>query len=586
MLYENYDKELLKFVDSPIENARYLDGIQPPLSLWVKLKYRIPPLRKYISANDAKNIFEHLYASHLSRSSNCADNLSPSSYNPYNIENINKICNELNKYFRIGLLIESNLTETDKAIASDYIKINVFTKLEYHCNRISESYNLSDDYLQSIVSEENLWISFFLSEIYLLLRCGLLSANFAGGSLAFHTSQAYEKKLSRYWLSEILEANSKLSDTKFYMDMSKYLLVNRAIPKELVNPVIDNILDKIFSIHVNYVTNDISNNKRYKFLREIIFFSLVLECNSLMGTNSVDRLYFRKGDYISDNTLSYIDNALGALSEAKINNIGGFIHQTTSRSYARGSLSFKYGLRKFAGALLETMQNDLKGSDFKGGLGDSFETDYVLNYLKKLDYFGFKPYRGFKAGNKSLIKGYDVDIVLHDSENDIYYFIQVKYRFSALPTYLSERIKFFNEKSFKKGYLDQLVTLKENFNNENIRKQIDNIGLKGANTRNSHFVLLHNIPFLNFYEYKGVLFYEWNLLRNILQEGKIYWKKDSNSGDISSNSKLQLHKPDDIIAAYFDNSANGKDLKKQFELFKKSRCLFNLEKTNVQCQMN
>lgn len=587
MLYEHKDIKLLEFVDNPISNIDYLCLEKSSGSLRAKILYRFPSLRKFISERDTKVIFDHLYGSYLKEAKKSIEDLKPSPNNVRNQNDIEKMLEGFTEFFRIGLLLDHNYDPAafDEDLATMYIRVNLLTKLEHHCNRVAESFDLSEDYFYSIASNEKLWISFFLSEAYLLLSNNILKLSFKGNDIIFKLNKTFEGRMKGYWISEFLESQSQISDMKAYHDMSTFLKKNRAIPKELADAFIDYVLDKVFSINARYITEDVSVNQRYLFLREIIFFSLVLECCSLRGKNSRDRQFFLESGNIRNESLLFINQQLSSESDARIANNGGFVYKVSDSIYMRGSLSFKYGLRKFAGILLDAKQKQLKGRDFKGELGEFFEMDYVLNYLKELDYLGYTPFGGFKSGNKAEIKGHDVDIVLHDSKNDVYYFIQVKYKFSALPTYLSEQVKFFNDESFKKGYVKQLLALKNNFNHRSIRSQLSSRGLGGAKSDNSHFIVLHNIPFLNFYEHEGVHFYEWNLLRNILQDGKILWRKDDEFGEYATSNELQLHKPDEIINQYLSNSVNGKDLQQQFDLFKRSKCLFSFSGRNVQCQM-
>lgn len=132
----------------------------------------------------------------------------------------------------------------------------------------------------------------FLSEAYLLLSNNMLKLCFKGNDIILEPSKAFKDRMKGYWFSEILESNSKISDMKAYHDMSIYLKNNMAIPKELADTSIDYVLDKVFSINVRFITEDICVNQRYLFLREIIYFSLVLECCSLVGESSKDRNFF------------------------------------------------------------------------------------------------------------------------------------------------------------------------------------------------------------------------------------------------------------------------------------------------------
>lgn len=587
MLYEYQDRELLDFVDNPIKNLNYLIDKKSSRNLLSKMLYKFPFFRKLISKKGAKLIFEQLYSDYIIEAEAEFQNLKPSSQKVHNKDDIDKILKAFTEYFSIGLLFEnrderSNLNEEYVMM---FTSINLITKLEYHCNRVTEANDLSGEYFHSIAYNEKIWITYFLSEVYLLLSSGNYTLSFRKNDIIINPSFEFKKRMKGYWLSEILESNSKTSDIKTLSDISTFLRKNKSIPNQLANVTVDYILDKVFSINTKYINEAIHENEKYHFLREVIFFSLILECQPIEGNNTVNRKYFLSSNYIRNESLFLIEQALYSKDNARLNNNGGFICKQTESSYCRGPLSFKYGLRKFAGILLDLKQKQLKGPDFKGELGDIFEADYVLNYLEGLNYFGYIPYEGFKSGNKSKIKGYDVDIVLHDEKKDIYYFIQVKYRFSAMPTYLTEQFKFFNEEAFRKGFVKQLLTLKNNFNNQSIRDQLTSKGLSNAKTENSHFILLHNLPFLNFHEYKDIYFYEWNLLRNILQDGKMYWRKDDKFGDVFSSQDIALNKPNEIVNNYLKNNINGEELQKQFKLYEKAKCIFRFGSKNVECQI-
>lgn len=580
MIYKNIDRDLLEFVDNPIKNIGYLKNKSTSLRLWVRLLYSIPFFRRYISTNEAKLIFYNLYIDFLKGTSSIVEELKPLKYAENNIvEYVDDALKILTSYFRIEI---NNLLENEKEMASGFIYIHLISKLGYHCNRISESLNLSEEYSYSIVSAEKLFISYFLSEIYLFLESDLFNIKLINKNVIIQLNREGEKRLKGYWLSEFLEENTKFSDTDIFREVSTYLTKSNSINSTLINALTDNILDKMFSISHRYLPQHISNNEKYKCLREVVYFSALLECCKIKGINSINRAFFQNDRNISNNSLALIDTIVEFNPDNKIGGLGGFIYKDSKNNYCRGVLAFKYGVRKFAGILIDKKQKQLKGRDFKGDIGSSFEVTYLLKHLE--EFKGYKVYKGFKSGNKSKIQGYDIDLVLVDIKHNDYYFIQVKYRFSALPTYFSEQYKFFNEGAFKKG-CDQLLAFKKNLNHESIRQTLDNNDLGGANKNNSHFILLHNIPFLNFYEYKGIYFYEWNLFRNILHGGKIYWHHNNEVGESTPANILKLHKPNEIIDAYFNISINDEKLKKQFDLFKKAKCKFSFGKGNVECKM-
>lgn len=286
---------------------------------------------------------------------------------------------------------------------------------------------------------------------------------------------------------------------------------------------------------------------------------------------------------MSPATLGMINSSLSG-QVPTLNSVSSFIEYKSS-AYLRGALSFKYGLKKFVGQLLgKTGQCD-KRRDFRGALGVGFETDYIINYIKGINDPRFKIFGEFKPGNKSMVRGYDIDLVLQDLEDDIYYFIQVKYRFSNIPTYLSEQCRLFLEPGFRKGFVKQLAVLRDNLVDDSIRQKLNDHGLANAHAHNSFFILLHNIPFLNFYELDGIFFYEWNLLRNILRDGRVQFRKDQELTEQYVLSKPRLHQPGELINSYLKHSQNGVQLVDNYDIYCRASAQFEYNDLNVICKL-
>ena len=171
------------------------------------------------------------------------------------------------------------------------------------------------------------------------------------------------------------------------------------------------------------------------------------------------------------------------------------------------------------------------------------------------------------------------------NRNFQFYFIQVKYLLSVLPKFLVERINTLGRNPLQKGFDPQLLSLRKNFNDPSIKEKLRNSGLEGATLENSHFILLHNLPFLSFYESQGVLFYEWNLLRNILQDGKIYWSGNKGSGVTSSGDKFELHESKKIMNSYFTEQNHRGALSKQFNLYQSSTISIKYDDINIECPL-
>lgn len=94
-------------------------------------------------------------------------------------------------------------------------------------------------------------------------------------------------------------------------------------------------------------------------------------------------------------------------------------------------------------------------------------------------------------------------------------------------------------------------------------------GLERATNENSHFVFLHNIPFLNFYQSDGIYFYEWNLFRNLMQGAKVNFKQHGIPG-AEVRKPFMLHDLEAALGAYIDDQCPKTSIGPDFEVFSNS----------------
>jgi len=261
--------------------------------------------------------------------------------------------------------------------------------------------------------------------------------------------------------------------------------------------------------------------------------------------------------------------------------------QFKGSNIAQRNLSFRYGLRRIVGRMFDLPKSGSTLRDFKGDLGKSFQK-YVLDELESLNYMGYKSFEGFKHGSKSPIKGYDIDLILYDEQMNIYYFIQAKYWFSLSPTYLSERFKFFNGDKMQDGITRQLNTFRKNLEEPELRDKLRHHGITGATKQNSYFILLHNIPFLNFYESDGVYLYEWNFLRNIIENCRTAFVGLGDNKKIweaQSSNRVPLHDLNAIVDEYFKMEAMSGALRQRWEYYKNAWVFFELEQLRIRAKL-
>ncbi|WP_437884469.1 hypothetical protein [Pseudomonas sp. LRF_L74] len=575
MIYENVDPQLLRFLLNPMASLESMQQALPKLSRTSRLLYRIPRLRHLISEDQVRHLLLEKILLGLAREREALPRTLFEEWAPLDENTVDSYLGALDSYFSIVHIGVDHrlLTKEQSEQLENFRKRQIFTNFEYTNNRISESLKLRAEHNLAIVSNKYLWLSYYLVETYFLIVKGVMDVRFVRGTLYIFPSEAFSQRLKAYWLAEISEESTKLSDMNVMLTFLGEFQRKSKLPALVEELLINNLMDKCLSIHVDYVPAKMLSNPQYQLLRELVCFSLYLELASMLRQSVVPVEQMRC--YVSSATLAMIDDCLQGQSPT-LDCVNSFVERLGD-AYHRGPVKLKYGLKQLIRRVLH--------KDFAGQLGEFFEKDYIVNYVRRLEDPRFVLHKGFQAGNNAAIDGYDIDFVLQDVEDNLYYFVQVKYKSFDLPVYFSEQCRLMSDENFRKGFDKQLLRLKHNMAEPSIRQKLKRLGINGAQVENSHFILLHNVPFLNFYEVEGVYFYEWNLFRNLLQNGQVHYVKGHEVTQKHLLDKPRFHRPDEIIQAFFDQGQHAAEMDWAFQLFERTYAHFAYDDLNVLCKV-
>lgn len=559
MNYDYISKELIEFISNPILNMKYLEKKTYKFRIMFYLSSK-PIIGDFIKKLYPKIFFEKELLYFLKISENEIEKLKSVDYpiSKINLDILNKICNNY-------IDIISN------EICEEYEMEALLIKIEYILDRIKEHHNLKIENIDTkIIEKEVLVISYLLTEILYYLSADILELKYKNQCYIFKVKNKNKLKLKSYWVSEILEDNTKRRDNDILKSFS--LNDKSKISQALSNKIISYVFDKFLYLQLKYLEKDILQNEKFIFLKQIVLFASIFESFVLNGKKIISRKEILKMGILNNEIIDFLIKNLDTEEEPFY-----FIRYKNNKFY-RGSLEFKFGIRNYVGKMIELKDIEWKKNctsniDLGGMLGEAFEKQYILNFFKiKLEKHNFKTYeKEFKSGTKAKIKGYDTDIVLYNEKFRVYYFIQVKFKFFANYTYLHERIKFFNGEYIQKG-IDQLSVLRDNFNDPSIREKLKNHKLENATLENSYFILLHNVPFLNFYEYKGIFMYEWNLLRNILQDGYVELFENNFIKSKKNGKSFEIFNIESILDYYLNNN---EPMKQKYEWYKE--CFYDIK---------
>ncbi|MGV8837326.1 hypothetical protein [Cellvibrio sp.] len=577
MHYYHSDQNIIDIMKDP-QLIHLLLKNRRKISLLSKILYKVPPLRKYINKCDLENIFINNLLDLSKNAEKEIKNLKPN-----NDKNTLLPIKNLSNFFQINIINDPILESIDENMAHSHVVMHYQTKAEYHSNRIIESLLLEKNHYSNITTCKNLWTLFFLSEYYFLLKTGQMEISASKHGLHLKRTQKMLEATPRYWISETIEFNSKLSDNFGLSILYEDVLQRNRISPATWNAHINLILDKVFSIHVEYLNSNFKNNRLYKLLRETIGFSIIVEIKCNNHQSPVSRDWVKKLHLISEENLTTIDNFLEISKGSSYGNSENFI-TSDAHYYYRKDLNFKYGIKRFAGKILDISKNDSNSlfSDY----GKIFENSYIYEYIKKLGNYDYEILNGFqlkidKNGKKLHC---DIDLVLKDKSKTLFYFIQVKYLSSFNPTYLSEQCSIFNHERMIKAR-NQITPLKDNMRMTHVRNFLDKNGLSEARAENTYFLIVHNLPFLNLYKENDIYYYEWNLLRNILKEGKVVETSKNHISEKHVGKKLSLNSPTEIANEYIRSSVITNLNRDSYNLFVHSECQLDVLGNNVTCSL-
>ncbi|GFD71832.1 hypothetical protein ACI7YQ_14145 [Alteromonas marina] len=462
-----------------------------------------------------------------------------------------RFLSKLKDYLRIIVAVsnEDASNQTYKHAILKYIDDQIVVSFSYQVDRLSERYKIKREHFL-LVDSSVVVSAMILSEIYAFIKAGYLCVQKLKGGFQLELNDAAHHYREAHGISELLEDKSNKSDC-FNLYQATSWMNLRYTPPELASHLIDEVFDKVLSIKPRYISDEVKSSKHYRFMRECVAILTFAECFKLRGFD-VPATFFIENKLCRSDSMSIIINNLRELNTLEGKHFSALTFD--GKSFKSGNLEFKLATRHVAynSSKLLTRDADVKKDLIK--FGDIFEKDYIFRYVQSLDPARYHVYPSISPNNNAQVKGYDIDLVIEDKSFNQFYFVQVKYRTKWLPKFYSERYWELNT-GILKDYERQLRIFKDNFNHPSIRQKLNHQkykGLERATKENSHFVFLHNLPFLNFYEFDGIYFYEWNLFRNLMQGAKTYWKQGATNG-VENRKSFMLHDTVAAIAAYSGN---------------------------------
>jgi len=544
VIYHGLDKGLVDFVYNPIKYKDYL-------------KRRVGPSREGLGGlidriTEKKTdlqIFEECLFNLLLQAEKQIESLLSFSCEVVEIERESAL-EQIKEYLRI--IVKADPTQLDsqsyRAEMYEYIDNQIATTFGYHADRISELYQLETGRLLSSAGSVII-PPMLLSEIYAFIRLNYIDLERQKGGFILKMNDRFLPEFHAHTLTELLESNSTLS-LQYYLSGVATKINRRFITIELAQEAITYVLDKVLSLQERYLSDAVREGEHFELIKGCIAIMLVSEVFSMHKCN-VPASFLINNGICSASVINFVVSNLSALNpkQVRLFSVLSFV----KGEFSRGNLEFNLATRHLVYAASNLYSDRNKRDNNLLVFGDAFERDYIYRYASTLDRNRYKIYPSISPGNKADVKGYDIDLVIEDVLFGQFYFIQVKYKKTRLPKFFSERC-YELKTGFIRDYERQLRVFRDNLLHPSIQRKLRQDkykGLERATTDNSHFVFVHNVPFLNLYGCNGIYFYEWNFFRNLMRGGMMLWEGRGGFGH-EKQKPFPLHDTKTIVELYTD----------------------------------
>ncbi|WP_440205654.1 hypothetical protein [Actinobacillus pleuropneumoniae] len=442
---------------------------------------------------------------------------------------LGNFCYKSESHYKCQLLLDNTLVESSKNLLDLH-------SIQVQMERLYDYFGLKREGGSVLDLNDLEYISVLnflrINELLSLCIAGKIKVRVFNKKIIFSPADSFSKKeFYATWFSRYIEASSNLSTIKHILELSTLL-------KGKVNDdVLDFIFDKVFSIKFSEIPIAGRNLGCVRLLVlsiEIIFsiqYYLIANKTSYISIDELlDKFNLKKEDVVlllelQKKQLVSEQFLFGKESELRIN-----------------VTTFIKCIRTFFHKLSEEFKEVDKREYLLGGI--FFEENSIKNRMSSLDYqHRYAVFNGINRGDIKIKNELDIEYIIYDKEEKRYYFIQSKYSIFGERSYFEGEVKQI-QSDISKG-LKQLRSARDLFEQGRLDLHLNKVGIENATLDNSSFILLHNIPQLDFQITKDkIALYDWNTFRNLLKNGECIIEDD---GVYSLDKNIMLGNPQVVI---------------------------------------
>ncbi|MFY1664373.1 hypothetical protein [Pseudomonas sp. Pseu.R1] len=420
-----------------------------------------------------------------------------------------------------------------------------------HLDRILDSFKIKE----CVWSTPNAGVHqiiklYFFSEVLFMLLTGTaIAIKQDGHVLISPSSPEVTKQLHRKWFANRWEQNSCIANIAYIDRIPKGADEYRWFPAA-ITMLGAGLADKVFFLPVENLPRKLDRSQSVQWIKKLCNLAvLCMWCQTKNDMAYAPNELIHKLD-ISREDIAKIRYYSDAQSEPDK------VFAIRSRGISVGNPSITTQLRK----TINFIANEVSEGALNKIVGDYFEKVCVIDFFANEEIGkNYRVYTGFVSGdvNDHSLRP-DVDLIIKDLHRSKFFFTQVKYARIGGKAYISGDIDHLVSGPFHKG-VQQLLDARTALLEGKLNDILSEKGLNECTADNSHFLLIHNVYNFDFTLWpQGIVSYEWNSLRNILNCGSIFYGLSNRPVSTWQHSGvLPLEDPDALIQHYVANAPDS-----------------------------
>jgi hypothetical protein len=190
------------------------------------------------------------------------------------------VINRMRQYFAVEAFLEDSECEQLANLVDKYVETHKLSIYESTNSRISEKLNLNLDNQHLLPNYPNLWFVFYFSEFIYFFLINQYEARVSHKKLFLFPKPELAESFRRYWFAAVIEFNSCAGDLLTLKSKKDHFMHYSFITLENSEEIVEILLDKVFSLRSQMLSEKLQQSMDLITLKEIILFAACVEIAS------------------------------------------------------------------------------------------------------------------------------------------------------------------------------------------------------------------------------------------------------------------------------------------------------------------